>query len=335
MTPDLFLRSYYRPVLRIAVLTTAVVMLASGQQQSVFRSATRTVPVYATVVDQNGRLVSNLSKSDFEITDDGKPVAITTFSNDNLPITVVLMLDMSESMMNERERVRQAAQRFVAVLQPGDRVRLGTFGDEIGISPWLTGDKTLLGRILQEEVWAGGQTPLWSAVRAAMTSIADEPGRRVVLVLTDGANSCGLKIIGQLDAIAMPSVRPGSTAVYREPSPAAEDPGNEACARFEDVQKMAVNDEFMFYVIGVEGPGLAGLAPGLADETGGGHFEMKRNADLGATITRVADELHHQYAIGFPALNLDGRLHTIGIRVNRDGLSARARKSYLALGERQ
>ena len=309
-------------------------MLVSGQQQSIFRSATRTVPVYATVVDANGRLVSNLTKSDFEITDDGKPVPITTFSNDVLPITVVLMLDMSESMMNERERVRQAAQRFVSVLQPGDRVRLGTFGDEIGVSPWLTGDKALLGRILQEEVWAGGQTPLWSAVKAAMASIADEPGRRVVLVLTDGNNSCGLRIVGQLDAIAMPSVRPGSTAVYREPT-GSDDPLNDACARFEDVEKTAVNEEFMFYVIGVEGPGLAGLAPGLADETGGGHFELKRNADLGATITRVADELHHQYAIGFPALNLDGRLHAIGIRVDREGLSARARKSYLALGERQ
>ena len=310
-------------------------MLASGQQQSIFRTATRTVPVYATVLDPNGRLVSNLSKSDFQITDDGKPVPITTFSNDVVPITVVLMLDMSESMMNERERVRQAAQRFVAVLQPADRVRIGTFGDEIGISPWLTGDKALLGRILQEEVWAGGQTPLWSAVKAAMTSIADEPGRRVVLTLTDGANACGLKIVGQLDAIAMPSVVPGSTAVFREPSPAAGDPTSDGCARFEDVEKMAVNDDFMFYVIGVEGPGLAGLAPGLADETGGGHFELKRNADLGATITRVADELHHQYAIGFPALNLDGRLHAIGIAVSREGLTARARKNYLALGDRQ
>lgn len=310
-------------------------MLASGQQQSIFRTATRTVPVYATVLDPNGRLVSNLSKSDFQITDDGKPVPITTFSNDVVPITVVLMLDMSESMMNERERVRQAAQRLVAVLQPADRVRIGTFGDEIGISPWLTGDKALLGRILQEEVWAGGQTPLWSAVKAAMTSIADEPGRRVVLTLTDGANLCGLKIIGQLDAIAMPSVVPGSTAVFREPSPAAGDPTSDGCARFEDVEKMAVNDDFMFYVIGVEGPGLAGLAPGLADETGGGHFELKRNADLGATITRVADELHHQYAIGFPALNLDGRLHPIGIAVSREGLTARARKNYLALGDRQ
>lgn len=309
-------------------------MLASGQQQSIFRTATRTVPVYATVVDPNGRLVSNLTKSDFEITDDGKPVPITTFSNDVLPITVVLMLDMSESMMNERERVRQAAQRFVTVLQPGDRVRLGTFGDEIGISPWLTGDKTLLGRVLQEEVWAGGQTPLWSAVKAAMTSIADEPGRRVVLVLTDGANICGLRIAGQLDAIAMPSVKPGSSAVFRDPAPPPDDPAAEACARFEDVEKMAVNDGFMFYVVGFEGPGLAGLAAGLAEDTGGGHFELKRNADLGATVTRVADELHHQYAIGFAPLNLDGRLHEIGVRVSRDGLSARARKSYLALGDK-
>lgn len=87
----------------------------------------------------------------------------------------------------------------------------------------------------------------------------------------------------------------------------------------------------MVYAIGMEGPGLTGGLIRLAEDTGGGRFELKRNADLTAAFTGVLDELHHQYALGFTPVALDGRTHQLEVRLARRGMTARARKSYLAI----
>ena len=68
----------------------------------------------------------------------------------------------------------------------------------------------------------------------------------------------------------------------------------------------------------------------LSEETGGGYFELKNTADLGPTFTRVADELHRQYVLGFTPANLDGKVHKIDVRIKVPGITARARKSYTA-----
>jgi hypothetical protein len=68
----------------------------------------------------------------------------------------------------------------------------------------------------------------------------------------------------------------------------------------------------------------------LADETGGGYFELKKTADLGPTFSRVAQELHSQYVLGFEAKQLDGKVHKLAVKMKQPGMIARARKSYLA-----
>jgi hypothetical protein len=102
------------------------------------------------------------------------------------------------------------------------------------------------------------------------------------------------------------------------------------CARFDDVAQLAVERDFMLYAIGMEGPGLGGGLIKLTDETGGGQFELQRNEDLAAAFKDVLDELHHQYALGFTPVSLDGRTHQLEVRVTGRGLTARARKSYVA-----
>jgi VWFA-related protein len=67
----------------------------------------------------------------------------------------------------------------------------------------------------------------------------------------------------------------------------------------------------------------------LAEETGGGYFELKDTDDLGPTFTRVAQELHSQYLLGFEP-QTDGKVHKIEVRVNRPGLVARGRRTYQA-----
>jgi VWFA-related protein len=280
----------------VLVVAASVCALAQAQQPT-FRSRVETVAIYATVTDRNGRLVTGLGKGDFQVLEDGRPVDVTLFSNEPQPATVVIMLDMSQSVGPRELLARDSAQRFVDALEPGDRVRLGSFGVEIALSPLLTGDKDELTRVLREELWPGGATPLWNALFAAMSSLDGERGRRVVLSLTDGQDTASL---------------PGW-------------PGT-----LDDVRRKALDEDFMIYAIAMEGSGLARPIVDLADATGGGHFEVKRDADLAATFAQVLDELRHQYLFGFAPGTLDERAHKLEVRVTTSGLRVKSRTSYLA-----
>jgi Ca-activated chloride channel family protein len=111
-----------------------------------------------------------------------------------------------------------------------------------------------------------------------------------------------------------------------------------------DVLERAKNDETMIYAIGLEseffnGQRMVRTRPDrglrrLADETGGGYFELKKTDELGATFTRVAQELHSQYTLGFSPAMLDGKEHKLAIRMKQPGMTARARRSYIASPDR-
>jgi len=260
-----------------------------------FKSSISTVAVWATVNDGKGRLAYDLERDDFRILDNGVEREITFFSNDPQNLTVTLMLDMSGSMMSRFLKVRDSTERFIKVMIPGDRAQIGSFGDEIAISPLLTGDKAVLTRVLHEELWPSGATPLWNAVDAAMTSLRAETGRRIVLMLTDGADSCDFP----------------------------------DCLDFGDVKRRAMREDFMIYAIAMDDRGIGAELVELTEQTGGGHFELGRDDNLTATFEHVAEELRHQYMLGFvPAT--DGKEHKLEVQVKREGMRARARKTYQA-----
>ena len=283
----------------IAAFVGSLVSFATAQQaKPTFRAANRTVVLHATVRTADGRLVHDLPRDAFTVLDNGRPVAVTVFSNDPQPLTVALLVDMSGSMDASFLHVRDATREFVDALQPDDRVRIGTFGDEVSLSPHLTGDKRILRRVLDEELWPGGATPVWHAALAAMTSLKDETGRRVILLLTDGVN--------------MPDGFPGSR---------------------DDVMRRAIDEGFMVYAIGVERMGLHVDLKAIADESGGGWFEIGGGEDLPRAFVRVADELRRQYVLGFAPAALDGKRHTLDVRLADPAMKARARRNYMATPE--
>lgn len=288
---------------RLVVAACVSCGLLLGQDRPLFRSAAHTVYIYATVQNKDGRLVTNLTKEDFEIFDEGRPQAVTVFENDPQKITMALLFDMSRSMVKNLPRLREASVAFVRALWPDDRVRIGSFGEEIALSPILTNDKTTLLRVLDEELWPGGSTPLWRAIQAGMLSLGDEPGRRVVLTFTDGKNAT---------MFAGRSVDPRTSDSDRE------------------TRRRAERDGVMVYAIGLQGSDLADDMVTLANETGGGHFLARKDDDLGQTFAQVVEELHHQYVIGFSAATLDGQSHKLRVEAKPPGLKVRARKSYLA-----
>jgi Ca-activated chloride channel homolog len=144
---------------------------------------------------------------------------------------------------------------------------------------------------------------LYDAVDYSITQLKPVDGRKVVLVFTDGEDTASKVSAGN--------------AVER--------------ARVEEV---------MVYSVGLENEYLNGnqrvrTSPDrglrrLSEETGGGFFMLKKKDELGSTFTRIAQELHSQYVMGFTPETLDGKIHKLEVRVKRSGMTARARKSYVA-----
>jgi Ca-activated chloride channel homolog len=308
---------------KFSILAVCVlgVLRASGQQPPVFRGTSDVVPVFVTVIDKDGRLVTKLTREAFEIRDEGKPQPTTQFDDTPRPIRLIVLLDVSSSMEGNLPLLRAASQQLFARLGPADVARLGTFGRDVSISPTFTHDAHALLATLPEAIAPDSPTPLWRAIDQAMDAFNDESDSRpVILVLSDGKDA---------------------------PSPSfRQRPVSQA-----EVIERARKEEVMIYGVGMRSrprqqsmPGVGAGAlqamlmadfpdPGLArvaEETGGGYTEIRFGQDLGAAFTAVADELHSQYLLGFAPPKRDGRVHDVRVRMTRGGLTARARKTYVA-----
>ncbi len=319
------------PIAIIAAVLTAPASTEPIQQDSVFRSGARTVAVYVTVSDESGALVPSLGRDDFEVYDNGKRQTVTVFESGVQPITIVLMLDRSGSMIGNFALVRSAAEQFVAQLLPGDKARIGSFANRIQLDPrtFSSSQRDLIA-ILRTELQEPGPTPLWNAVNVAITSLQHQEGRRVVLVFTDGIDR----------------------------------PMNSRSLSLNEVMKNAEEHDVMVFAIGLMGrtgipgrgrrgglgrnPGVGAIGspggigqppefekpdaglPRIAAATGGGYFELTSANNLSATFRRVADELHRQYSLGFTPEKFDDKTHRLEVKLKRPGLKARARKTYVA-----
>lgn len=300
------------------VCVLAVASVAAQQQQPpIFKSGARTVAVYATVTDGDGRLVPDLNQEDFEVRDGGKTVPIAVFSKEVQPITLVMMLDRSGSMRGNFQLVDQSAEAFVRAMQPADKAKIGSFAEKVQLDPEeFTSDHAALIKILRTRLQQRGPTPLWNAMDMSVNELKAQSGRRVILLFTDGAdNPMNFKLNNM---------------------------------SFMDVQRRAQESDVMVYAIGLEsrdpsagigGGGFGGAGgssrpdpglPAIAGETGGGYFELRSSAELSSTFAKVADELRRQYLIGFEPQKLDGKMHKIEVRIKKGGMKVRARKEYHA-----
>ena len=290
----------------VLAFATAVALLAASPAAQRIKVSTQTVPIYATVVDSQRRLVADLQQEDFEVYDNGKLQTLTNFVNEVTPFTAVVMLDTSGSMTLNLEFVKYAAEEFVLRLLPDDKAKVGAFNDKIQILPRdgpFTSDRDRLIHYLKEGLDFGYPTRLWDAVDESIAHLEQLEGRRVVVVFTDGEDTASRASSG-------------------------------------DALERAREKDIMVYGIGMQSDYFNGQSrqrtrpdrrlKGLAEETGGGYFELTKKDDLGPTFTRVAQELHSQYVLGFSPAVLDGKVHKLEIKVKRPGMNARGRKSYVA-----
>ena len=259
-----------------------------------------------TVTDAERRLVPNLEQVEFTILDNGKPQQISFFQNEVQPFSVVVMLDTSASMTSKLDLLKAAAEQFLLRMLPVDKGQVGAFNDKIQLSGKFTSDRDdLIGAL--SDLQFGNPTRLYDAINESMAALRGVEGRKVVLVFTDGDDTASRLGLG-------------------------------------DVLDRAHKDGVMVYAIGLESEYFNGARQvrsrpdrglkRLADETGGGYFELKKTDELAPTFTRVAQELHSQYTLGFTPSVLDGKEHKLEVKMRKPGLNARARKSYVASPER-
>jgi VWFA-related protein len=169
-----------RPVMFCTFAACLLSLFApTAAQQPTFRGRSELVRVFVTVMDRDGRLVTNLAQPDFEVRDDGKPQAITTFDNTPLPIRLIVMLDVSGSMVGNLPLLHAASEQLIGRLGRDDAARVGTFGHQVEISPTFTKDFRQLRNALPEVILQDAPTPLWRAIDEALTAfkIADRSDR--------------------------------------------------------------------------------------------------------------------------------------------------------------
>src|SRR5262245_9914073 len=295
---------------RLAVSTLPMVVLSAvlAAQQPTFRAGTQVVSLFATVTDMEKRLVPDLTQTDFEVFDNDKPQPLVFFQNEIQPISVVVMLDTSGSMTLTLDLLRAAAEQFVLRLLPADKARVGAFNDKIQfMGRSFMNDRDQLVTDLKNLDYGNG-TRLWDALAASLDELKVIDGRKVILVFTDGDDT---------------------------------ESHNASLGKVIDRARL---DEVMIYAIGLEsryfdGQRMVRSRPDsglrkVADETGGGYFELTKTAELAPTFTRVAQELHSQYVIGFTPMSLDGKVHKLAVRMKQAGMTARARRSYVAASEK-
>src|SRR6185436_14878067 len=286
--------------------STSLAVLAQPPQAPTFKSGTQVVSLFVTVADAQKRLVPGLTKEDFDVFDNEKSQPIVYFDNSVHPISVVVMLDTSGSMTLTIDLLKQAAEQFLIRLLPEDKARVGAFNDKIQINAKWSSNRDQLITDAKNLDYGNG-TRLWDAVAASLDELKQIDGRKVVLVFTDGDDT-------------------------------------ESKTRLGTVLDRARAEEVMIYAIGLESRYFDGQRQvrtkpdgglrKIADETGGGYFELSKSSDLAPTFTRVAQELHAQYVIGFTPTQLDNRVHKLAVKMKQPGMLARARRSYVATADK-
>jgi Ca-activated chloride channel family protein len=289
-----------------AALAAALSISLAAEQQPTFKAGTQVVSLFVTVADPQKRLVPDLTKDDFSVFDNEKPQPIVYFDNSVRPINVVVMLDTSGSMTLTIDLLKQAAEQFLLRLLPADKARVGAFNDKIQFNARWSSDRDQLITDAKDLDYGNG-TRLWDAVGASLDELKAVDGRKVILVFTDGDDT-------------------------------------ESKLRLGTVIDRARIDEVMIYAIGLEshyfdGQRMVRSRPDsglrkIADETGGGYFELTKASDLAPTFTKVAQELHSQYVIGFTPTLLDNKVHKLAVKMKQPGMTAQARRSYLAAGDK-
>jgi Ca-activated chloride channel family protein len=266
------------------------------------------VVLHATVTGRQGGFVSDLGAQDFAVSEDGKPQAIRLFKNEDVPVTVGLVVDQSTSMRSKLAEVSAAARSFVHSSNPDDEMFVVNFNESV----WLglpgairfTNNFVELGNAITTNP-PGGQTALYDAIAKALDGLqAGSRDKKVLIVVSDGGDNASKRGLAQ-------------------------------------IMKLAALSNAIIYTIGVfdedDDDRNPGVLKRLAQATGGEAFLPRQLSEVAPVCERIARDIRHQYTIGYAPTNVarNGAYRAIRVvaRVKGRELSVRTRAGYIARDE--
>jgi len=294
---------------------------AVQDQDPIEKITIRRVRLPITVVDKKGQLVPGLSQNDFLVFEDKVPQVIETFSDiqaEALPLYVAVLMDTSPSTSGKLKFQQESAMNFIqTVVRPRkDRVLFATFDHEVNLRQDFTDKLDLLDRAVHGVKKLGDQTALYDAVwQFCDEKLRSAPGRRVLVVITDGEDTYSRADIRDAIDIAQ---RTETTifAISTKGGFTSTVPGVEA-GTTKDAKDRALTT--------------------LSEETGGVAFFSGDMLTLERSFSKIAKELRAQYLVTYKPVNdrYDGNFRKIDVKLveGRRDLKVRTKRGYKAIAD--
>ena len=266
------------------------------------------VLVTVTVMDQHGTLVNGLRPDAFRIFDDKVSQQIFSVSEEDVPASIGIILDMSGSMKDALNPAKFAVRVFLDTANPEDEAFLYTVSSRPRRSTAFTHDvNTLLSRIAISG--AKGSTPLIDTIYCGLDTMRPAGrGRKALLVISDGMDNYSRYSKRELmDRVVEADVQIHTIAIY----------GASAYAKAMQVQEQR--------------GGLA-LLQDLAERSGGLHFVLRSADEIAAAAVKISRAIRNQYTIAYipKSVDRDGKWHSIQVRLGVSGYRVYARPGYYA-----
>lgn len=316
------------------ILSLGIVSLS--QDDDPVRVDSAIVRVNVGVVDDRGRPITTLDRSNFNVFEDGVRQEISRFETSSAPFSVVMMLDMSGSTRGFRQNIQLAATRFLDALGPDDRIAVVEFYDKVRLLNDFTTDRRVAFHSISVANGEGG-TDLYKALLFSLQKLGNEKSRRkAIVVLTDGvdtdAQNKDRKFLADLKDPDIPTaIKPDTNDTLRKVLDRADvqgvtiyplalptgDPGRLADPTVRQTALYSAARTRLQLV---------------ADRTGGTLNTIKRLEEMGTLYALVAADLRTLYTIEYVPINekRDGNWRAIRVDVDRPDLIRRARQGYFA-----
>ncbi|MEO5762591.1 MAG: VWA domain-containing protein [Vicinamibacteria bacterium] len=262
------------------------------------------VSVPVLVFDKAGRFIPDLKKEDITLLEDGVPQEITYLANstgeDRIPLSIALTLDTSGSMQPSIAFLKEAATYFTGKLEESDQALVVSFNESVKSSSEFTGDTERMDSYINGlQVWGG--TALYDGVMYGLDRLRDRPGRKALILLSDGDDS-------------------GASQVSKA-----------------QVTALARSLEVSIYAVGIEGYDTPrGFLKNLAEDTGGAYYFPKKVSELIRVFEAISKDLKNNYLVAYsPKRGADNTYRKIEVKVNRPESTVRVRPGYMAAKKRR
>jgi VWFA-related protein len=311
----------------------------------VVRIDTNLVTVPVSVLDRDGRFISDIRREQFNVFENGVEQKIAYFEPTEKPFTVALLLDTSGSTFFHLWEIKEAAINFAKQLRPQDRVLIVTFDRLVMLLTEATNDLNVVTEVVQRNANTGFSTRLYDAIDLVIKARLNKiEGRKAIVLFTDGVDTASyqatyqstLRQVDELDVLIYPIQYDTTDFVAAQTRTNATIVTTTISGRHFPPQS---SSQTIYGTPKASGPGTSIGDYKLADQflhqlatkTGGRLYLAKDRTQLSDAFSKIAEELRHQYSLGYyPETTLQsGERREIKVRVNQPNVAVRARDSYV------